>query len=66
MTKKEEPEFVSVGVATPTTGFDTIKRAETRTADTDTYKGRVLKMPEDEMVRIDIITCPTFHKFVDV
>lgn len=50
-TKKEEPEFVSMGVATPTSGFDTIKRAEMRVADTDTYKGRVLKMPEDEMVR---------------
>lgn len=49
-TKKEEPEFVSMGVATPTTGFDTIKRAEMRVADTDTYKGRVLKMPEDEQV----------------
>lgn len=50
----EEPEFVSMGVATPTSGFDTIKRAETRVADTDTYKGRVLKMPEDEMVRLKI------------
>ena len=51
-TRKEEPEFVSMGVATPTSGFDTIKRAEMRVADTDTYKGRVLKMPEDEKVRL--------------
>lgn len=51
-TRKEEPEFVSMGVATPTSGFDTIKRAEMRVADTDTYKGRVLKMPQDEMVRL--------------
>ena len=50
--KKEEPEFVSMGVATPVSGFDTIKRAETRVADTDTYKGRVQKLPQDEMVRI--------------
>ncbi|KAJ7391164.1 hypothetical protein OS493_020195 [Desmophyllum pertusum] len=48
-TKKEEPEFVSMGVATPVSGFDTIKRAEMRVADTDTYKGRVQKMPEAEM-----------------
>ncbi|XP_078361978.1 uncharacterized protein LOC144646306 isoform X2 [Oculina patagonica] len=48
-TKKEEPEFVSMGVATPTTGFDTIKRAQMKVADTDTYKGHVKKMPEDEM-----------------
>lgn len=47
--KKEEPEFVSMGVATPVSGFDTIKRAETRVADTDTYKGRVQKLPQDEM-----------------
>lgn len=53
-TKKEEPEFVSMGVATPTSGFDTIKRAEMRVADTDTFKGRVLKMPEDEMVRLKV------------
>ena len=49
--KKEEPEMVSVGMATPKSGVDTIKRAETRVADTDTYKGRVLKLPESEMVR---------------
>ena len=49
--KKEEPEMVSVGMATPKSGADTIKRAETRVADTDTYKGRVLKLPESEMVR---------------
>jgi len=54
-TKKEEPEFVSMGVATPTSGFDTIKRAEMRVADTDTYKGRVRKMPEDDMVRLKIV-----------
>ncbi|KAM7443384.1 hypothetical protein ABFA07_007845 [Porites harrisoni] len=47
--KKEEPEMVSVGMATPKSGVDTIKRAETRVADTDTYKGRVLKLPESEM-----------------
>lgn len=51
-TKTEEPEFVSMGVATPKSGFDTIKRAEMRVADTDTFKGRVQKMPEDEMVRL--------------
>lgn len=56
-TKKEEPEFVSMGVATPTTGFDTIKRAEMRVADTDTYKGRVLKMPEDEQVSSQHVSC---------
>lgn len=38
-----------MGVATPVSGFDTIKRAETRVADTDTYKGRVQKLPQDEM-----------------
>lgn len=47
--KKEEPEMVSVGMATPKSGVDTIKRAEMRVADTDTYKGRVLKLPESEM-----------------
>lgn len=50
--EKEEPEFVSMGVATPVSGFDTIKRAETRVADTDTYKGRVKKLPQEEVVRI--------------
>ena len=49
--KKEEPEMVSMGVATPVSGVDTIKRAQMRVADTDSYKGRVLKMPESEMVR---------------
>lgn len=47
--EKEEPEFVSMGVATPVSGFDTIKRAETRVADTDTYKGRVKKLPQEEV-----------------
>lgn len=47
--KTEEPEMVSMGMATPISGGDTIKRAETRVADTDTYKGRVLKLPETQM-----------------
>ena len=60
----EEPEFVSMGVATPTSGFDTIKRAETRVADTDTYKGRVLKMPEDQTVtlKISLMFCSLHSK----
>ena len=49
--KKEEPEMVSMGVATPISGMDTIKRAEMRVADTDSYKGHVRKLPENEMVR---------------
>ena len=53
--KKEEPEMVSVGMATPKSGVDTIKRAEMRVADTDTYKGRVLKLPESEMVRCCVL-----------
>ncbi|XP_029194495.2 protein 4.1-like isoform X1 [Acropora millepora] len=46
--KREEPELVSMGVATPKTGTDTIKRAEMRVADSDTFKGRVLQVPESE------------------
>ena len=42
--------MVSMGVATPVSGMDTIKRAQMRVADTDSYKGRVQKMPEDEVV----------------
>lgn len=49
--KKEEPEMVSMAVATPISSMDTIKRAETRVADTDSYKGHVRKLPENEMVR---------------
>lgn len=60
--KKEEPEFVSMGVATPVTGFDTIKRAEMRVADTDTYKGHVHKLPEAEMVRNIKNNAPVFIK----
>ena len=48
--KREEPELVSMGVATPKTGTDTIKRAEMRVADSDTFKGRVLQVPESEKV----------------
>ena len=48
--KREEPEMVSMGMATPKGGTDTIKRAEMRVADTDTFKGRVMKVPESEMV----------------
>ncbi|XP_068748062.1 band 4.1-like protein 2 isoform X2 [Montipora capricornis] len=47
--KREEPEMVSMGMATPKGGTDTIKRAEMRVADTDTFKGRVMKVPESEM-----------------
>jgi len=47
--KKEEPEMVSMGVATPVSGMDTIKRAEMRSADADAYKGRVHKLPESEL-----------------
>jgi len=50
--KKEEPEMVSMGVATPVSGMDTIKRAEMRSADADAYKGRVHKLPESELVRL--------------
>ena len=49
--KREEPEMVSMAMATPKTGTDTIKRAEMRVADSDTFKGRVLKLPESETVR---------------
>ena len=55
--KKEEPEMVSMGVATPKSGMDTIKRAEMRVADTDSYKGHVHKLPDNELVRWWFLFC---------
>ena len=43
-----------MGVATPVTGGDTIKRAKTKVADTDTYQGRVVKMSDVDKVIIKI------------
>lgn len=49
--RKEELEFVSMGVVILIFGFDIIKRVEMRVVDIDIYKGRVLKMLQDEKVR---------------
>ena len=44
--KEDEP--IKFGVATPTAGTGTLKRAEMKLADTDSYKGRVLRMTDDQ------------------
>lgn len=55
--RKEELEFVSMGVVILIFGFDIIKRVEMRVVDIDIYKGRVLKMLQDEKVRFKNMFC---------
>ena len=43
--KEDEP--LKFGVATPTAGTGTLKRAEVKVADTDSFKGRVARMTDD-------------------
>ena len=42
--------MVTATDATPKSGTDTIKRAEMRVADSDTFKGRAMKLPESGVV----------------
>lgn len=42
-----DDEPLKFGVATPTAGTGTLKRAEMKLADTDSYKGRVVRMSDD-------------------
>ena len=44
--KEEEP--IKFGIATPTVGTGTLKRAEVKLADTDSYKGRVERVSDSD------------------
>lgn len=48
--KKDEAELLEFSFATPTSSGDTIKRAKMKTAETDSYKGRVVRVQDDAPV----------------